>query len=121
MSSRSARRATLTETRCPHCSATVLEGVTGVGSAGGLTVTIDPAALTAIQELAARVAGISTYTWHRVADELHHRYPAKIRAAPAGTARQTVHPAHHCHHAWTQGDHQPAQPAPAALTDLPPY
>lgn len=88
----------------------------------GLDVVVDAAPLSPVGELQALLAGRATYTWHRIPDHLAHRYPLAIRSRPAGTPRQTVHPAHRCGDTWPAL--QPGAPPPGADhpgTDAPPY
>lgn len=82
---------------------------------------MDATTLSPIGELAATMAGRTTYTWHRVPDHLAHRYPLVIRSRPAGTPRQTVHPTHACGDTWPAL--QPGTPGAAtpSPTDTPPY
>lgn len=115
------RRSGVKARRC-RCGADVLEALTGSGQALGLDVVVDTAPLTPAGELAAVLAGVTTYTHHVVAAELHHRSPWTIRTRPAGSrARQTVHALHVCGQRWQAQD--PGPPAAAAATDddAPPY
>lgn len=104
--------------QCPTCQAHVLRAWT----TSGLEVVVDAPALTTLGELDATMAGRATYTWHRVPDHLVRRYPLVIRSRPAGTPRQTVHPAHVCGTTWPPGsiDPPPVRGRTPA-SDLPPY
>lgn len=112
------------ERRC-GCGVRVRDAVTGGGRCLGLSVTVDLQPLSTVGELHAVVAGLSTYTWHTVSQELHHRTPWTIRTRPAGSRpRQQVLPAHRCGHAW-QADTDHARPVPGVhapeTDDAPPF
>lgn len=101
--------------RCQRCMGPVLIART----VAGLDVEVGAAPLSVLGELAATMAGRSTYTWHLIPDHLVRRYPLVIQSRPAGTPRQTVHATHAC------GDDWPALPpaavAAAPTDDAPPY
>lgn len=81
---------------CHRCEAPTLRAIT----TSGLDVVVDQAPVTAAGEVAALLAGVPTYTWHRIPDHLVRRYDLVMAARPAGTPRQTVHPRHTCGRTW---------------------
>lgn len=107
------------ERDCPGCGRAVLEART----TSGTEVRADRVELSPLQELEAVLAGMATYTWHRVPDLMAHRYPLVIRSRPAGTPRQTVHAIHQCDHTWQAADPRPSTAAASSATadDAPPY
>lgn len=80
-------------TRCPHCHLEVIRGRDDTGS----DVTLDAAPLNPMGELGAVLTGRGTWTVHQGGRLIAYRTPHAMRHRPAGTtARQSVHPGHHC-------------------------
>lgn len=102
---------------CPGCRVRVLKATTTTG----LDVVVDALPLSARGEVSATLAGRATYTWHRVPDHLVRRYPLVMEHRPAGTPRQTVHPAHVCGDSWPALTPPPGVTPTPGSADLPPY
>lgn len=99
---------------CPRCRT-----VTLTGTAEGLHARVDPIALNGAGEIAALLAGQTTYTLTRT--ELVHRDPGRI----AGTALKGPVVAEHRCHRTVPADHRappgPATTQPTTDHDQPPY
>ena len=82
-----------TVTVCRHVEPLVMR----MRTQSGYDVKLDPTPLTALDELAAALAGTTTYSLRIVRGELYYRTPAHITSEPAGTNPLVhVHAAHVC-------------------------